>query len=53
MPTPPSPNTAPDLAHRDGDMVLHCPGAKLHHSPAVLLMYGKELASPYRARVEQ
>jgi hypothetical protein len=28
--------------------VLHCPGAKWHHAPAVLVVYGKEPASPYQ-----
>jgi hypothetical protein len=51
MPTPPSPNVAPDFAHHDGDEVLHCPGAKWHHAPAVLVVYSKEPSSPYAARV--
>jgi hypothetical protein len=40
VPTPPSPNVAPDFAHHDGHEVLRCPGAKWHHAPAVLVVYG-------------
>jgi len=28
VPTPPSPNPARDIAHHNGDEVLHSPGAK-------------------------
>jgi hypothetical protein len=31
--------------------VLRCPGAKWHHAPAVLVVYGKEPSSPYAAKV--
>jgi hypothetical protein len=48
MPTPPSSNVAPDFAHHDDDEVLCCPGAKWHHAPAVLVVYGEEPASPYQ-----
>jgi hypothetical protein len=48
VPTFSSPNVAPDFAHHDGDGVLHCPGAKWHHAPAVLVVYGEELAFPYQ-----
>ena len=41
VPTLLSPNVAPDFAHHDGDEVLRCPGAKWHHAPAVLVVYGK------------
>jgi hypothetical protein len=51
VPTPPSPNVAPDFAHHDGDEMLRCPGAKWHHAPKVLVVYGKEPSSPYAARV--
>jgi hypothetical protein len=51
VPTPPSPNVAPDFAHHDGDEVLRCPGAKWHHVPAVLVVYSEEPASPYPARM--
>jgi hypothetical protein len=53
VPTPPSPNVAPDFAHYDGDEMLLCPGAKWHHTPAVLVVYGKEPSSPYAARVSR
>jgi hypothetical protein len=33
-------NVAPDF----GNEVLRCPGAKWHHAPAVLVVYGKEMA---------
>ena len=48
---PSSPNVAPDSAHYNGNEVLHCPGAKWHHAQAVLVVFGKEQASPYSARV--
>jgi hypothetical protein len=51
VPALPSPNVAPDFAHHDGNEVLCCSGAKWHHTPAVLVVYGKEPASPYPARV--
>jgi len=47
--TPPSPSVAPDFAHHDGDEELHCPGAKLHHVQAVLVVYSEQPASPYLA----
>jgi hypothetical protein len=40
--TPPSPNIAPEFAHHDGDEVLRCPGAKWHHTPAVLVVYSED-----------
>jgi hypothetical protein len=40
VPTPPSPNVAPDFALHDGAEVLRC-----------LVVYGKEPSSPYAARV--
>jgi hypothetical protein len=46
VPTLLSPIVAPDLAHHDGDEVLRCPGAKWHHAPAVLVVYGEELVIP-------
>ena len=51
VPTPSSPNVAPDCAHYNGNEVLHCPGAKWHYAQAVLLVFGKQQASPYSARV--
>jgi hypothetical protein len=42
------PNVAVDFAHHDGDEVLRCPGAKWHHAPAVLAVYGEEPASRYQ-----
>jgi hypothetical protein len=48
VPTLLSPNVAPDFAHHDGDEVLRCPGAKWHHTPAFLVVYGEEPASPYQ-----
>ena len=50
VPTPPSPNNAPDFAHHNVDEALHCPGAKWHHAQAVLVVYGEWLASSYPAR---
>jgi hypothetical protein len=47
VPTPPSPNVAPDFAHHNGSEVLRFPGAKWHHAPTVLVVYGEEPASPY------
>jgi hypothetical protein len=49
--TPPTPNVTPNFEHHDGHEVLHCPGAKWHHAPAILVIYGKEPVSPYPARV--
>jgi hypothetical protein len=46
VPTPPSPNVAPDFAHHDGDEVLHS-GEKWHHAPTDLVVYSEEPASPY------
>lgn len=51
VPRPPSPSVASDFAHHDGNEVLHCSGAKCHHTSAVLVVCGKELASLYPARV--
>jgi hypothetical protein len=51
VPTPASPNVTPDFALHEGDEVLHCPGAKWYHAPAVLVVYGEEPASRYPARV--
>jgi hypothetical protein len=51
VPKPHSPNSVPDFAHYDGDEVLHCLGGKCKHAPAVLVVYGKQLASPYSASV--
>jgi hypothetical protein len=48
VPTLLNPSVAPDFAHHDGDEVLRCPGAKWHHAPAVLVVYGEEPASPYQ-----
>jgi hypothetical protein len=48
VPTPPNPNIAPDFVHHDGDDLLRCPGAKWHHAPAVLVVYGEEPASTYQ-----
>jgi hypothetical protein len=42
VPTLLSPNVAPDFAHHDGDEMLRCPGAKWHHAPAVLVVYGED-----------
>jgi hypothetical protein len=47
---PPSP-IATGFASHDGDEELFYPGAKLQHTPALLDVYGKELASPYPAKV--
>jgi hypothetical protein len=51
VPTLLSPNVLPDFAHHDGDEVLRCPGAKWHHAPAVLVVYGEEWASPYQVGI--
>jgi hypothetical protein len=51
VPTLPSPNPARDFAHHNGDEVLHDPGAKWHNAQAVLVVNGKQPASPYLARV--
>jgi len=47
---PPGP-TAPGFASHVGDEELYYPAAKLQHTPALLAVYGKELASPYPAKV--
>ena len=47
----PSAPTLHRFAHRDLDEVLHCPGAKWHHAPAVLVVCGELLDSLYPARV--
>jgi len=44
-PQPPSPNTALNFPHHNGDEVLHCPGAKWHHAQALLVVYSAEPAS--------
>ena len=51
VPTPPSPNSAWDFAHHNGHEVLHDPGAKWHNAQAVLVVNGKQSASPYPVRV--
>ena len=50
VPSPTSPNVAPDFAHHGGDTVLHSHGAKLHHAKAVLV-YNEGPAPRYAARV--
>jgi len=42
-----SPNAEPDFAHPNGNEVLHCAGAKRHHTPAVQVVYSKQLDLPY------
>ena len=51
-PEHPSPNTEPNFAHHSGNAVLHCAGAKRHHTPAVPVVYSKQpdLSSPARVR---
>jgi hypothetical protein len=51
VPTPPSPNVAPDFAPHNSDEVLHYLEAKLHHAQAVMVVYGEEPVSPYTAKV--
>jgi len=46
VPTSPSPNAAPDIAHHNGAEMLHCHEAKLHHAQAVLVVYGEQPAFP-------
>jgi hypothetical protein len=42
---PPGPIATGFASHDDGE--LYYPGAKLQHTPALLDVYSKELASPY------
>ena len=51
VPKSPSTNAAADLANHDGDETLNCHGATWHHVQAVLVVYDKQLASSYPARV--
>ena len=51
VPEHPSPSGEPDFAHHYGSEVLHCAGAKRHHTPAILVVYSKQLDLPYPARV--
>jgi len=51
VPTLPSPCVASGFAHHNGDKALNCPGVKWHHVQAVLVVYSKQPASPYPARV--
>jgi len=45
VPPPPSPIIVLDFAHHDSDEVLHCPGAKWHHTQALQEVYSAEKAS--------
>jgi len=50
VPAPPSPYIAPDFTRHDDEEELHCPGAYGYHVQ-VVLVYNKQPASPYYARV--
>jgi hypothetical protein len=46
--TPPSPNSAPDFAHHNGNE-LYFPGAKSNDAQAVQAVYGEDTALFYHA----